>query len=242
MSSTAALIKHGGKLFPWSVLGLGYTLLVTSIHSNPTPASFEDNCTAAAATAGVNMSSFPHSVAHSIHSITVEDIHYFFDAGFSANNSIPTQQSKDKVKILPSALSFSSKYKLPGGYSFDRILKNSNVDGVTKTVLEEIVHMIHMHELYLKIAKIYKGIKPEAIDAPAVCPCLVDEKRNGILDALYIKELKELTAKQEEINTGEAMQVGNLKQWWSDYNANDAPHSSQLKYESAIYLFCKINY
>lgn len=39
---------------------------------------------------------------------------------------------------------------------------------------------------------------------------MVDEKRNGILDALYIKELKELSTAKQEINTGEAMQVGIL--------------------------------
>ena len=53
---------------------------------------------------GINMVLFPGSVAHGIHSISVEHIKHFFGVDIPAENGIPTVNTDlNGPRILPSA-------------------------------------------------------------------------------------------------------------------------------------------
>ena len=134
------------------------------------------------------MTNYGASVAHPIHSITVEDIRYFFDPDFPVENTIPT--GNDDIKenaelVLRYAPSSKSSFKFPAFAAFDYILSNNDepmkfgINGLT--TLEKLGHQLHMQEIWMKASLMYKVIKTKQIDTASVCPCLVDEENNGIL-------------------------------------------------------------
>jgi hypothetical protein len=153
-----------------------------------------DDLCAPARRAGVNMTSFPISVAHAVHSLSVEDVRYFFDEQFPMENSIPTVNlnlTAGASPVLPYAPSHPSVFKFPGGAAFDLILNNNDqpnkfgLGGLTN--LEEIAHTMHMLEMYHMASKQYKDIATNKhINTDQVCPCLVNEQENGIIDQLVV--------------------------------------------------------
>ena len=88
-----------------------------------------ESCEAAASAAGVNLTTFASSVAHSIHSITVEDVQYFFDPDFPLDNTIPTANvnfKKGQDPVLGYAPTRKSPFKFPGFATFDFVLSNND--------------------------------------------------------------------------------------------------------------------
>jgi len=155
--------------------------------SERTPEIIE-SCLAAEA-AGVKLDSIS-AVGHGIHSLTVEDIRYFFEEDFPVENTIPTVNIDldAEEEYLPYAPSFPSKFKFPGGANYDRILSYAKGHVMAKdfTILELLGHNIHMSEMYLQGSKMYRDIKNQNIDLAKVCPCMVDEENNGIAEFLRI--------------------------------------------------------
>jgi len=154
----------------------------------------KETCKAAAEQAGVDFENLKYNVGHVIHSLTVEDVRFFFDENFPIKNDIPTVNTNltSGPSVLPHTPSFPSKFNFPLGSSLDRILlKNDNPDAFSAkglTTLEELGHAAHMLEMLHSASKMYKTL--ENIDIDRVCPCLVDEKSNGIMEELeYLAEV-----------------------------------------------------
>ena len=153
------------------------------------PVQNQDSCEAARK-AGVNMTTYVVDVAHGVHSISVEDIRYFFDNQFPVNNTVPTTNlNLTGPPVLLFAPSRPSDFKMPGGAAVDYILAN-NDDPLTfsqagKTTLEEIVHQMHMIEMWNKASKLYKDIISRNLNTQEVCTCLVDEKEPVLISAMY---------------------------------------------------------
>jgi len=154
----------------------------------------QDTCRAAAEQAGVDFESFHYNVGHMIHSLTVEDVRFFFDENFPVDNDIPTVNTNLTAgpPVLLYTPSFPSKFKFPLGSTLDRILlKNDDTSAAFEkglTSLEELGHAAHMMEMLYKASQMYKTLPN--IDVEAVCPCLVNEDANGIIEELnYIAEL-----------------------------------------------------
>merc|ERR1712168_1020830 len=112
---------------------------------------YQDTCRAAAEQVGVDFENFRYNVAHVIHSLTVEDVRYFFDENFPVENNIPTVNTNlTGTPVLSYTPSFPSKFKFPLGSTLDRILLN-NDDPDTffdrgLASLEELGHAAHMLE------------------------------------------------------------------------------------------------
>jgi hypothetical protein len=178
------------KYFMWLFLLVLPGAVLTA--TTPTP---DDLCKLAARRAGVNMTSYPVNVAHSLHSLTVENIQYFFNEQFPIDNSIPTVNfDLTGRSVLPYAPSRPSAFKFPGGAAFDFILSNNDqpdkFGAKGETNLEEIAHQMHMMEMWHKASKMYKDIATMDLDTEEVCPCLVNEHENGIIDELaFISKL-----------------------------------------------------
>jgi hypothetical protein len=138
---------------------------------------------------GVNMTIYPKSVSHSLHSLTVEDIRYFFDDQFPIDNSVPTVNlDLTGSYVVPYAPSRPSPFKFPGGAAFDFILNSNDqpdkFGAKGQNNLEEIAHQMHMMECWHHASKMYKDIAAKHINKEEVCPCLVNEDENGIIDEL----------------------------------------------------------
>jgi hypothetical protein len=170
---------------------LGFILLAVTAAAVSAASTGKDSCTAAATAAGVNMTTFAANVAHNTHSITVGDIQYFFEADFPEKNTIPTVNTnlnKDQNPVLSSAPVIKSMFKFPAFASFDFILSNNDhpdrflANGLT--TLEKLSHQMHMQEMWMKASIMYKQIKTRNLDTASICPCLVDEQNNGIIEHL----------------------------------------------------------
>jgi hypothetical protein len=105
-------------------------------------------------------------VAHGIHSMTLQELQYFFDADATEDNKIPminfNLSSPDLV--LPSIpdLKLNNSFLTPSMNSVDHILSNwETEDFIMKnaSVLELLVHNLHMYETLSLAGKIYKKIK-----------------------------------------------------------------------------------
>ena len=132
------------------------------------------------------MSSFMGTVTHMIHSITLEDIRYFFDPRVPVDNNIPTCNTNltDEKLVLDYAPSKPSIFKFPGGALFDRVMKQDNpenFDIAGTTRLEEIAHGFHMMEMWNRASSMYKTIVQKEIDVDKVCPCLIEVEQDDIV-------------------------------------------------------------
>merc|ERR1719228_29567 len=145
----------------------------------------QDTCAAAAEQAGVDFDSFKYNVGHMIHSLTVEDVRFFFDENFPMDNDIPTVNTNlTGPPVLAHTPSFPSKFKFPLGSTLDRILlNNDDPDAFLErgfSSLEELAHAAHMLEMLYRTSEVYKNLGD--IDVNTVCPCLVNEEANGIME------------------------------------------------------------
>jgi len=142
--------------------------------------------------AGIDIPTYNMSVAHGIHSITIQDIKSFFGVSVTENNGIPTA-NPDLLgdEVLPNAPSIHLDPELitPVMQMMDFILTNNDdknkfmVRGLSS--IEKLAHVFHMYELWAKTAIVYKeitGNPPE--DEQLLCGCLTDEVTNGIHDSL----------------------------------------------------------
>jgi len=156
----------------------------------------QESCQAAAEQVGVDFENFKYNVGHMIHSLTVEDVRFFFEKNFPVDNDIPTVNvNLTGPNVLPYAPSFPSKFKFPLGSSLDRILlNNDDINTFSergRTTLEELAHAAHMLEMLYRTSEVYKNLGD--IDVNAVCPCLVNEEANGIIEELkFIAEVAHL--------------------------------------------------
>jgi len=162
----------------------------------------QETCKAAAEQAGVDFENFRYNVGHLIHSLTVEDVRFFFDENFPVENNIPTVNTNLTAgpPVLTYAPSFPSKFRFPLGSTLDRILLNNddpNTFGSKEsTTLEELGHAAHMLEMLFKTSQIYKSL--ENLDINSVCSCLVDEEANGIVEELeYLAEIMSSTVEEK---------------------------------------------
>jgi hypothetical protein len=147
-------------------------------------------CSAAASAAGVNLTNFMGAVTHMIHSITLQDIRYFFDERFPEANDVPTVNTdlSSPEMVLSYAPSKPSVFKFPGGAHFDQVMQAN--DDPTKyfvrgtTHLEDLAHWFHMAEMWLRASTMYKEIvgraAAKAVEPTAVCPCLLEVERANI--------------------------------------------------------------
>merc|ERR1712168_370399 len=155
----------------------------------------QEKCEAAAQTVGVDVENFKYHVGHMIHSLTVEDVRFFFDENFPVDNNIPTGNTNlTGPVVLMQTPSFPSKFKFPMGSTLDRILLNNDEpDHFGErgwSTLEELAHAAHMLEMLHTTSQIYKNLD---IDVSSVCPCLVDDVANGIIEELeYIAEVSHI--------------------------------------------------
>merc|ERR1712183_408722 len=124
----------------------------------------QETCIAAAEQAGVYYNNFKYNVAHMIHSLTVEDVRFFFDETFPVANDIPTVNlNLTGPAVLPHTPSYPSKFKFPLGSTLDRILLNNDDPNTFsdrgRTTLEELSHAAHMLEMLHKASQIYKTLE-----------------------------------------------------------------------------------
>jgi len=200
----------------------------------------DNKCKDAAEQAGVDLENFKYNVGHVIHSLTVEDVRFFFDENFPVDNDIPTVNTNlTGTPVLPYVPSFPSKFKFPLGSTLDRILLN-NDDPKTffdrgSASLEELGHAAHMLEMLFAASKTYKTL--ENVDIDNTCPCLVNEAENGIIDELeYIAHVARFETDPKKSNEEQGIVIAD----WCTFRTGRAALSDE--YQSSDKYTRKKNY
>jgi hypothetical protein len=151
---------------------------------------FEDN--------GLNYTTFSLGAAHGLHSISLEEIRYFFDAEAPEINKIPVIntdfRSEQSLLFNAPLWGFSDRFSTWSLKIMDFIMLNDKPYFLEQGVntLEKIVHQFHMHEIYEQASVIYQELKSDPPVDPDFCPCVNDVTANGILEDLarFAKKLK----------------------------------------------------
>jgi len=127
---------------------------------------------------------FYFAAAHGTHSMTLQELKYFFDAAATANNNIPIVNFDLSSQLLLSSapdLHLNNSFSTPMMHSVDHILSNwENENFFVKgaSVLELLVHNMHMYETLSVSAKVYKQIKQKREMRRGVkklCSCLKED-------------------------------------------------------------------
>ena len=143
---------------------------------------------------GIDVRTFNASVAHGIHSITVEQLNLFFKGNVSEKNNIPT--TNFNLKSPKTVLSSSTKMSRDPNIltnnmrMLDFILRNNDdtrasyfiMNGLSS--LEKLAHHAHMDELYARTKPVYEQLLKNPPKDRRVCDCVTDEKNNGVLGKL----------------------------------------------------------
>merc|ERR1719244_548716 len=124
---------------------------------------------------------FHFAAAHGTHSMTLQQLQYFFDASATADNNIPIVNFDLSSQLLLSSapdLHLNNSFTTPMMHSVDHILsnwENENFFMKGASVLELLVHNLHMYETLSVSSKIYKQIKQKRKMRKGVkklCNCL----------------------------------------------------------------------
>lgn len=130
---------------------------------------------------------FNETIAHAIHSMTVEGLK-MFNPRATDRNTIPTVNLDRSAaeKVLPYAPSYpvGNDFSTHSMNLIDRILSEigNSKDGLGPmwSPVERIAHTFHMWDLWNRIHEVYESQVQKNPPNDAVCSCLLDTKQNGI--------------------------------------------------------------
>ena len=140
---------------------------------------------------------FGTAVAHRLHSLTLEDLRYYFKEDAPEENNIPTVSfdlSANAKRVLPHAPlnGYDTSFKSIAMRHADEVLSKMNrKDWAIKnySILEKMVHAMHMSELWEQARAIYREFEL-APPSEEMCSCVSDSKENGVLAELQLLALK----------------------------------------------------
>merc|ERR1712142_935830 len=157
-----------------------------------------EKCVEIMARNGLNFSSFWHGAGHGIHSLSLEEIRYYFEADAPEENRIPvvnTNLSAENTILFNAPLrGYDEDFKTMALKVMAYFMLNDKPYFYEQGVntLEKLTHQYHMHEIYAAAAPIYKKLKDDPPTDPKLCPCVNDVTGNGILEEMVriAKQLK----------------------------------------------------
>jgi len=181
------------------------SVLTSFVHCLPTT---EDNeltedlelqtCSEIFENQGMNYSSFSVGAGHGVHSLSLEELRYFFKEDAPEHNKIPTVnfdfRSEDIIHFNAPLRGYSNRFDTWALKIMDWFMLNDAPYLYHNKIntLEKIGHQYHMHEIYARAAEIFRSLEenPPA-DIENVCSCAVDLTGNGIMTEV-VKIAREL--------------------------------------------------
>merc|ERR1719309_712240 len=150
------------------------------------------------ALSGLNYTSFYHGAAHGIHSLSLEEIRYFFKADAKEDNKIPTAnidfRSEEAIHFNAQLWGYENRFDTWALKIMDWFMLNDHpYQFETGTnPLEKLSHQYHMHEIYSRASKMYNEFVKSPPENKQLCACANDVTGNGILEevANIAKQLK----------------------------------------------------
>ena len=140
---------------------------------------------------------FPGAVSHAIHSLSLQDLRHYFEPKATEENGIPTINLDLKADdmVLPNAPNtmYEEGFMSMGLRAVDQVLShmdNSDWDLGRYTILEKLVHSLHMQEVWQMMKPHYDQLVANPFMDKQVCPCVKDIENNGVLKFLQYTGLK----------------------------------------------------
>ena len=140
---------------------------------------------------------FAPMVAHSIHSLTLEDLRYHFKDNATEDNGIPTVNPdfESDQRVLPDAplVGYDDEFSTQAMKSFDLVMRNMNRTwwgGSEYHVLEKVAHALHMAEVWSAAGKEYRRVGKLVEADSHLCRCVRDVDGSGVIDHLHLIALK----------------------------------------------------
>ncbi len=131
-------------------------------------------------------SNFNETIAHAIHSMTVQGLQ-MFNPRATEDNHIPTVNMDRRApeKVIPYAPNdfVGSDFSTLSMNTIDKLLSNDN-DGLWSP-LGRIMHKFHMMDLWNRVHDVYQSTVVRAPPNEEICSCLTDTRGNGILQAVH---------------------------------------------------------
>ncbi len=136
-------------------------------------------------------SNFNETVAHAIHSMTVEGLH-LFNPRANEKNTVPTvnMDRHAPVNMVPYAPEdpVGSDFTTFTMNTFDKILTNYGQDndglGQFWSPLERVAHKLHMWDVWVTVQTVFKSKVLPNPPKDDVCDCILDTESNGIYKAV----------------------------------------------------------
>lgn len=130
---------------------------------------------------------FAPVIAHAIHSLTVEDIKYYFKPDVTEDNFIPTVNkdltSEERVLDHAPEAGYDKDWVTIEMQHFDSVMKKMNetdYDIANFWLIEKLTHKIHMAEVWARTQIKYKMLE-KILDADSrLCTCVNDVDNNGV--------------------------------------------------------------
>ena len=190
-------------------------------------------------------SNFNETIAHAIHSMTVEGLQLFNPKATEKNN-IPTvnmdRHSDQKVVRHAPEDKLGSDFTTMSMNTIDKILSNIGRDndglGPYWSPVERIAHKFHMWDVWMRVRQVFQDQTMRNPPSEEVCDCLLDVDNNGIYNAVaWVSNhydsgtpITLLNRPIPKLTNAEAWQIWKERLLWyyQDRNLKDA----------ASYLFC----
>ena len=155
-----------------------------------TSSSSDDYCRRLLVRSGLSLN-FNETVAHTIHSMTVEGLQ-MFNPRATVNNHVPTvnMDRRSPQKVVPFAPGdpLGSDFSTEPMNVVDKILQNVGKDndglGSYWSPLERVVHKFHMNDVWSRVHAVFRSEVLSVPPSQEVCRCLVDTRGNGIYAAV----------------------------------------------------------
>jgi len=138
----------------------------------------------------MNYSSFYKGVSHGLHSLSLEEIRYFFKADAPEDNLIPTVNTDFRAEnpVLYSAplWGYNDRFSSWALKIMDFFMLNDKpyfYETMSNT-LEKLSHQYHMQEIYSRAAVLYKEMLEDSFLDEDFCSCANDIVNTGVLAEL----------------------------------------------------------
>jgi len=160
-------------------VALGVSILATTAANSCSPALLQG--------AGLG-SMYNESIAHAIHSMTVDGLR-LFNPRVGAKNGVPTvnRDMRSKTQVVEDAPlvelesnGFATEPMKMINTIFNHLGQMDDGLGATWTPVERIVHEFHMRDLWVAIKGVHDQKVVQKPPSAEVCACLLDTKANGV--------------------------------------------------------------
>merc|ERR1719334_1642628 len=200
--------------------------------------SAEDNCSSILLESPLLSTNFSHRIAHGIHSLTLEDIQFFFNPNATESNNIPVvnKNLSSRIPILENApkKDVLSTFKTLGLRTAEEVMSHmgdEKWDLGNSGVLGKLIHALHMQEMWMETSIVYNKIIENSPPAEELCSCLTDVENNGIY--FHLRQIAMLIREPElAYNTGNKRlpREGRARgQYHGNYNSGTYNGKAQLQ-------------